>query len=217
MYYGSSAGSFDGTASINVLSPDSSDCVMGQPCPTDPWQPTNPGTVDNLTPSQHTYPNNPLGSPCRVSTCFDCVINTKTQATHKAQDVALTTKGALQVGAPVYAAEAGKVGRYLSGQPHASSDASTCAGQHYKANYVEITGSDGAITRYVHVSPTVTQGPVTAGQQIGTVDISGCTTGPHTHIERWLNGVRVNFTLPCDNSHFDPADSWVDDTDGVTP
>ncbi len=171
-------------------------------------------SVADVTSSQHTYPNSPLGGPCRVSTCFDCIVNSRTRATHQAQDVAQPTVGALQVGAPIYAAEGGTVAAAEGGHPHASSDAATCAGQHYAANFVWISDGHGAITKYVHVSPTVTQGAtIAAGQQIGTVDISGCSTGAHTHISRKLNGATVNFTLPCDNSHFDPAANWIDDTD----
>lgn len=129
-------------------------------------------------------------------------------------NVAQPTVGALQVGAPIYAAEGGTVVAVRGGYPHASSDAATCAGQHYPANYVWISDGHGAISRYVHVSPTVAQGAtVAAGQQIGTVDISGCSTGDHVPIGRYLNGAVVNFTLPCDNSHFDPATNWMDDTD----
>jgi hypothetical protein len=32
-----------------------------------------------------------------------------------------------------------------------------------------------------------------------------------------LNGAVINFTIPCDNSHFDAADTWYDDSDGLTP
>lgn len=96
---------------------------------------------------------------------------------------------------------------------------SRAAGTHLprgaRADYVEVTGGDNAITRYVHVTAIVLQGHVNAGQQIGTVDISGCTSGPHVHMNRKINGVVVNFTIPCDNSHFDAGDTWYDDSGGL--
>jgi murein DD-endopeptidase MepM/ murein hydrolase activator NlpD len=58
---------------------------------------------------------------------------------------------------------------------------------------------------------------VTGGQQIGTIDISGCTSAPHTHIQRKVSGVLVNFTMPCDNSHFDNPSGYYDDSDGTWP
>lgn len=131
--------------------------------------------------------------------------------------MALETAGTLKVGAPVSTADAGTVTKVVSGNPHINQPASSCAGQGYPANYVEITGGDGYVTRYVHVTATVAQGdPVSAGQQIGTVDISGCTSGPHVHMARHSSaGVIVNFTIPCDNSHFDAANTFYDDSDGL--
>ena len=57
---------------------------------------------------------------------------------------------------------------------------------------------------------------VSAGQQIGTVDISGCTSGPHVHMQS-KSGVTINFTIPCDGSHFDDASTFYDDSDGLDP
>jgi murein DD-endopeptidase MepM/ murein hydrolase activator NlpD len=57
------------------------------------------------------------------------------------------------------------------------------------------------MTRYVHITASagIAVGKlVTAGQQIGTIDASGCQSGRHTHIGRYdPNGVAVNFTVPC--------------------
>jgi hypothetical protein len=46
---------------------------------------------------------------------------------------------------------------------------------------------------------------------------SGCTSGPHTHVQRKVNGVLVNFTMPCNNSHFDDPSTYYDDSDGTWP
>lgn len=169
-------------------------------------------SVTSFTQSQHTYPNSPLPNGCRVSTCFDCIINQTTKAKHRAQDVVGTN---LQVGTPVYAAEGGTVIAALGSATHVNQPISSCAGKGYAANYVKIqsgTSPNIIVTRYVHVTPTVSQGTsVSAGQQIGTVDISGCTSGPHVHMASALNGAVINFTIPCDNSHFDGADTWYDD------
>jgi hypothetical protein len=37
------------------------------------------------------------------------------------------------------------------------------------------------------------------------------------HPARKLNGVLVNFTMPCDNSHFDDPSGYYDDSDGTWP
>lgn len=94
---------------------------------------------------------------------------------------------------------------------------SQCAGLHDSANYIVIThgsGTTATVTKYYHTTILPGLGvnsPVSVGQQIGTVDTSGCSSGPHTHIELRINNVLVNFTLPCDNSHFDAAGTWYDD------
>jgi hypothetical protein len=56
-----------------------------------------------------------------------------------------------------------------------------------------------------------------AGQQIGTIDISRCASAPHTHIQRKVSGVFINFTMPCDNSHSDDPSGYYDDSDGTWP
>ncbi|MGH9395361.1 MAG: M23 family metallopeptidase [Terriglobia bacterium] len=144
------------------------------------------------------------------------MINKSTGAKHRAQD---TTANGLAVGSPVYAAEGGTVLVIQSGYSHVNEPVSQCAGQGFHANYIEIKSSDGSlVTRYVHVTPltklSVGQ-TVNTGDQIGTIDISGCTSGPHTHISARLNGSIINFTLPCDNSHFDDPSTWYDDSDGL--
>ena len=171
--------------------------------------------AQQLTPSSHTYPNAPISTNCRVSTPFDAIINTTTRAIHAAQDISNTTHD-LQVGAPVYAPEGGTV-HIQGGYPHINEPASQCAGQHYPANYINITDANGNRTRLVHVTalPGLSEGQtVSAGQQVGTVDNSGCTSGPHVHMSRKQAGTVVNFTIPCDNSHFDSS-GFYDDSDGL--
>ena len=55
--------------------------------------------------------------------------------------------------------------------------------------------------------------PVSQGQQIGTIDVSGCTSGPHTHIARYLSGVAVNFTMSGCVMRFDGGNMFFDDRD----
>lgn len=129
------------------------------------------------------------------------------------------------MGTPVYAADAGQVTAIQSGIPqdplsnvyYPGTHVPECAGKHDTADYVIITtgaGSSAIQTMYYHVNPLpslqVNQ-LVVAGQQIGTVVLSGCTNAPHTHIQAKIRGVLVNFTLPCDNSHFDGGSYWYDD------
>lgn len=185
-------------------------------CPNHGFTPS--GSANVTTPSQHTYPNAPL-SGCRVSVPYDGVINQTTGKRHQAQD---TVAPSIQVGTPVYAPEAGTITNFVSGQPHDSRPVSQCAGQNSPANFIEIqSDSDGALTRLYHVTilPSLaTRGThVAGGQQIGTIDISGCTSAPHTHIQRKVNGVLVNFTMPCINSQFDDPSTYYDDSDGTWP
>jgi hypothetical protein len=178
-----------------------------------------PSALTNVTtPSQHTYPNPPL-TGCRVSVPFDGIINQTTGKKHQAQD---TVGSNIQVGTPVYAPEAGTITNFVTGNPHDPRPTSQCAGQNSPANFIEIqSDSDQALTRLYHVTilPSLaTKGThVTGGQQIGTIDISGCTSAPHTHIQRKVSGVLVNFTMPCDNSHFDNPSGYYDDSDGTWP
>jgi hypothetical protein len=182
------------------------------------WHPSDLGSqqvAQQLTPSNHTYPNAPISTNCRVSTPFDAIINPTTKAPHAAQDISNTTHD-LQVGAPVYAPEGGTV-HIQGGYPHINQPASQCAGQHYPANYINITDANGNRTRLVHVTalPGLSEGQtVSAGQQVGTVDNSGCTSAPHVHMSRKQAGTVVNFTIPCDNSHFDSS-GFYDDSDGL--
>lgn len=61
-------------------------------------------------------------------------------------------------------------------------------------NFIMIAHGHGVVTRYGHNA----QNLVTAGQklkrgdQIGTVGMTGRTTGPHLHYEVWVNGVITN-------------------------
>jgi len=188
----------------------------GNGCPTASPAPRAPGNV--TTPSQHTYPNPPL-TGCRVSVPYDGVVNATTGKRHQAQDTVGTN---IQVGTPVNAPEAGTITNFVTGKPHDARSAQQCAGQNSPANFIEIrSDSDQALTRLYHVTilPSLaTIGThVAGGQQIGTIDISGCTSAPHTHIQRKVNGVLVNFTTPCDNSHFDDPSGYYDDSDGTWP
>jgi murein DD-endopeptidase MepM/ murein hydrolase activator NlpD len=174
------------------------------------------GSGNGLTPSSHTYPNPPISPNCQVRTPFDAIINKTTGAIHAAQDIRNTTHD-IQVGAPVYAPEGGTV-HIQSGYPHINQPVTQCAGQGYHANYIEITDGSGNRTRLVHVTalPGLAEHqPVNAGDQVGTVDMSGCTDAPHVNMSRKQAGQIVNFTITgCDNSHFD-ASGFYDDSDGL--
>lgn len=106
-------------------------------------------------------------------------------------------------GTPVYAAEAGQVVAVNSGAGAAPGGYPACIGTGAAGNYVKIQGSDGYYTIYFHVMPlpSIVKGvKVTAGQEIGTLDNSGCQSGAHTHVARKdSSGNPVNFTLPCTN------------------
>jgi murein DD-endopeptidase MepM/ murein hydrolase activator NlpD len=61
-------------------------------------------------------------------------------------------------------------------------------------NYVQVTTAASYTITYFHVSPLVPLNTrVTPGPQIGTVDNSGRTTGPHTHVQVTdPNGQRID-------------------------
>lgn len=62
-------------------------------------------------------------------------------------------------------------------------------------NYVVIEHNGGWSTRYLHLDTiTIGNGPVTRGQQIGTVGSTGATS-PHLHYEQELDGVDQHVTL----------------------
>lgn len=84
------------------------------------------------------------------------------------------------IGAPIYAAAAGKV---------------SFAGirQGY-GNCIEIEHGNGLMTRYAHMSRFVAQigQPVAAGSVIGAIGNTGRSTGPHLHFEVRINDRPVN-------------------------
>lgn len=59
---------------------------------------------------------------------------------------------------------------------------------------VDIDHGNGLVSRYAHLNRLyVSKGDwVAKGQAIGTVGLTGITTGPHIHFELLLRGVRVN-------------------------
>lgn len=201
------------------------DC-SSQACTQTPVQLDASGQVNSLTQIQHNYPSDPFGSKaCWISQFFDHISPAAPHHTHRAEDVIYSNGQGSGVkpsfGDPVYAAESGNIvpSRVISNAGPASPPYPNC-GSH-TANQVTIQGSDGYYTLYIHVSPTsgISNGQTTkvnAGDQIGTVDDSGCETGAHVHIQREdANNVKVNFTLPCVNPTptQNLSDGLVDDDD----
>jgi murein DD-endopeptidase MepM/ murein hydrolase activator NlpD len=88
---------------------------------------------------------------------------------------------AAPVGTPVLAMAAGRVtlaGRVADG-----------------AVVVQIDHGQGVVTLYGHLEPALAvseSDQVAAGQLIGTVGMTGHTTGPHLHLEVWSGGVPID-------------------------
>ncbi|MCR5783837.1 MAG: peptidoglycan DD-metalloendopeptidase family protein [Clostridia bacterium] len=83
-------------------------------------------------------------------------------------------------GASIYACDSGEV---------------ATATYHYSwGNYVLIDHGNGYATLYAHMSSiAVSEGQsVSKGQVIGYVGSTGYATGPHLHIEVWINGSRTD-------------------------
>jgi hypothetical protein len=168
--------------------------------------------ASGLTPIQHNYPKNPLPQVCRITSWYDA---SRTTGAHHANDLVFDSNGHVPLGTPVYAMEAGTVVEAVSGQPSAPYPACKSTVPRPPGNHVWIQTADKYKTLYFHMTPSVTVGAhVNAGDQIGTLDSSGCQSGPHLHVGRKdPNGASVNFTIPCVNplptTKFD--DGTIDD------
>lgn len=94
---------------------------------------------------------------------------------HRGVDLAGTP-----IGTPIYAADGGTV--LFAGE------------QGTYGLMVKIRHEDGVETYYAHMDrlDVKTGDAVYQGQQIGTVGMTGRTTGPHLHFEVLINGVNVN-------------------------
>lgn len=88
---------------------------------------------------------------------------------------------AAPLGTPVRAVAAGRVtiaGRAADG-----------------AVVVEIEHGSGVVSRYGHLEPELDVGvgqPVSAGDIVGSIGLTGRTTGPHLHLEIWSSGVPID-------------------------
>jgi len=136
---------------------------------------------------------------------WDC--GTRTYDHHNGTDTALRSFGEQDVGVPIYAVLDGIVIGTQDGQPDKNT---SCSPPGPPANYVVLDNGMGRITRYWHMktgSVSVSAGEtVLAGQQIGLVGSSGCSTGPHLHFGCTQNGVAFDpFTGPCNPG----PSSWI--------
>ena len=184
--------------------------------------------IAQYTAIQHNYPRNPLPNPCRISSFFDAIRNGHI---HHAQDVIYDNGSGTGGVTPPYGAavstmEAGKIVAAPGHYGPASPGYPACVGTGSSGNYVKIqavassvcpgSSGDNYSTIYFHVKPSVSVGQcVTASQQIGTLDNSGCQSGAHTHIARKdPSGIPVNFTVPCTNPlpRYSFYDGLVDDS-----
>lgn len=132
---------------------------------------------------------------------------------HNGIDIAIRTfaeqgpSGSAQ-GMPVFAALDGVVIVSQDGFPDMNT---SCTGN---PNYVGIDHGGGMRTYYLHLkrgSVSVSLGQqVRSGQQIGLIGSSGCSTGPHLHLETHVNGVRREpYCGPCNPG----PGLWLDQPD----
>lgn len=102
---------------------------------------------------------------------------------------------ALPVGTPLYAMAEGTVERVVSSCPQVGSKAGNCGGGIGGwGNHVKIKMDNGHAYLFAHMSkPAVKTGDrVTQGQALGLSGNSGKTTGPHLHLEYYVNGQQIN-------------------------
>lgn len=96
-----------------------------------------------------------------------------------------------QYGQPVYATEdgiitAGFADGYNSPYPGPKAPPNS-------TDFVQLGTYSGNAVKYVHVSPILQVGSIVfAGDQIGYNDNTGRQSGPHVHMEVWLNDVKVD-------------------------
>ncbi len=110
---------------------------------------------------------------------------------------------AAPIGTPVHAVAAGTVTRVAEDAGY--------------GKMIEIDDGGGFTTRYAHLdSQAVTQGStVTVGQDIGTVGSTGISTGPHLHLEIWLDGKPQNPQSILLQPAYITADSMSSNSDGT--
>jgi len=108
---------------------------------------------------------------------------------HDATDVDLRTFGEQVIGVPIFAALDGTVIATHDGEDDMHT---SCFGP---ANYVIIDHGGGRYCYYLHMrrnSVAVIAGqPVHAGQPLGMVASSGCSTGPHLHFASYDNSTSI--------------------------
>lgn len=140
-------------------------------------KPAPAGTVPASGPQAKTGPAGKV-NPIRITSPYGWRIHpvTKQHSHHHGTDVAG------KIGDPVFAIAQGVV---------SSVRTSGTAGL-----YIVINHGNGVESKYMHLSAySVKAGQkVAAGQRIGSVGKSGRVTGPHLHLEVWVNGAHVRPT-----------------------
>jgi RHS repeat-associated protein len=109
---------------------------------------------------------------------------------HYARDYHLPANGT-----PIPAPEDGLVTGGRNNAPHIPGPYNySQAAKPGSTNYTDFTGGSGYILRYVHTHPAVPfNSPLSQGQTMATSDMSGRTTGPHTHVQATdPSGARVD-------------------------
>src|SRR5699024_8163624 len=93
--------------------------------------------------------------------------------------------------------------RVVSGRRNGQGEGSgTVLAPGRSGNGVIVRNPDGEKQLYGHVAPEVTVGQsVAVGQRLGTVDMSGITTGLHLHLEIWNSAGRTRNPM-VDFRHF---------------
>ena len=133
----------------------------------------------------------------------------KTYDGHQAIDIDVPTFREMDSNVPILAAAAGTVVRVRDGQR----DRYTYCQPNQVANLVEIEHDNGYITGYVHLkrdSIVVKEGKrVAAGEKLGVVGSSGCSSHPHLHF----------FVIDPSGKILEPfqEDLWLDPPEYDTP
>ncbi len=141
----------------------------------------------------------------------DYTCQSRTQDKHNGTDIVLADVGVMRAGVAVKAAAAGRVIALRNGMPDivVTDERAKTIQKQGCGNVLIVSHGNGWQTRYCHLkkdSLLVKKGdPVSAGQVIAAVGLSGLTEFPHLHfmVQRNLRGQTIQYFDPFDGGPYE--------------